>query len=113
MGMTSRLYVIACRGSGACVFLAFFNLLLCKPAAAQESGYQTIRGTRVFTQINHAACVATFSNECGSQTLTQGQLQNGAYPDQIIPCPRPSANPAPTRIPSAAPPTGGSAIPSP
>jgi hypothetical protein len=61
------------------------------PATA-ESGYQTINGTRVFTVIDHASRTATFSNECGSQTLTQSQLQGGAIPDQIIPCPRPAAS---------------------
>lgn len=54
-----------------------------------QSGYQLINGTRVFTEIDQARGVATFSNDCGSQTLTQGQLQAGAIPDQIIPCPRP------------------------
>jgi hypothetical protein len=58
------------------------------PASA-DSGYQVIDGTRVFTQIDHAARVATFSNECGSQQLTQAELQAGAKPDRIIPCPRP------------------------
>jgi hypothetical protein len=61
-------------------------------AAYAQSGYQTINGTRVFTQIDQARGVATFSNECGSQTLTQSELQGGAIPDQIIPCPRPGAH---------------------
>jgi hypothetical protein len=74
-------------------------IFLVTPVVAQESGYQIIRGTRVFTQINHAAGVATFSNDCGSQTLTQGQLQAGAYPDQIIPCPKPSPSPPPPSPP--------------
>jgi hypothetical protein len=54
--------------------------------ATAESGYQIIRGTQVYTVIDHARGVATFSNECGSQTLSQAQLQAGAYPDKIIPC---------------------------
>lgn len=58
--------------------------------AHAESGYQVIDGTRVFTVIDRARGVATFSNDCGSQTLTQGQLQAGAKPTRIIPCPRPS-----------------------
>jgi len=58
-------------------------------AAQAESGYQTINGTRVFTEIDRGRGVATFTNECGSQTLTQSELQGGAIPDQIIPCPRP------------------------
>jgi hypothetical protein len=56
--------------------------------AEAQSGYQTINGTRVFTEINQAGGYATFSNDCGSQTLTQSQLQNGAVPNNIIPCPR-------------------------
>jgi hypothetical protein len=71
-----------------------------QPSAYAQSGYQTINGTRVFTEIDQAARVATFSNECGTQRLTQAQLQAGAIPDEIIPCPRPSAphqqsNPSP------------------
>lgn len=62
-----------------------------------QSGYQTINGTRVFTQVDQARGVATFSNDCGSQTLTQGQLQAGAIPDQIIPCPRPQSSSRPSR----------------
>ncbi len=67
------------------------------PADAQ-SGYQTINGTQVYTVIDQRAGVATFSNDCGSQTLTQGQLQAGAIPNNIIPCPRPggSRSTAPT-----------------
>ena len=59
--------------------------------AHAQSGYQTINGTRVLTEIDQSRGVATFSNDCGSQTLTQSQLQNGALPTNIIPCPRPSA----------------------
>jgi hypothetical protein len=55
-------------------------------SARAESGYQTINGTRVFTVIDHERGVATFSNSCGSQTLTQQQLQAGAIPSNIIPC---------------------------
>lgn len=57
------------------------------PANAQ-SGHQVINGTQVYTVIDQGRGVATFSNDCGSQTLTQGQLQAGAIPDKIIPCPR-------------------------
>ena len=64
-----------------------------RPALGQ-SGYQTINGTRVYTVIDQAAGIATFSNECGTQQLSQRQLQAGAIPDRIIPCPRPSS-PAP------------------
>ena len=58
---------------------------------SQESGYQIINGTRVFTQIDHASDTATFSNECGSLTISHRDLGNGAIPDRIIPCPRPKA----------------------
>jgi hypothetical protein len=70
-------------------------------------------GDTVFTQIDHAAGVATFSNDCGSQTLTQGQLQRGAYPDQIIPCPRPSSNPVSRPAPSGRSPAATPASPPP
>ncbi len=63
-------------------------LVVSASSQAQESGYQIIRGTRVYTVINHAAGVATFSNACGTQTLTLAQLQAGAIPNQIIPCPK-------------------------
>ena len=64
-------------------------LLVCGAGAVHaESGYQVIDGTRVFTEIDHARGVATFSNSCGSQTLTQRQLQGGAKPTNIIPCSR-------------------------
>ena len=56
------------------------------PSARAESGYQVIQGTRVFTEIDHGRGVATFSNSCGSQTLTQRELQQGAIPSRIIPC---------------------------
>ena len=63
-----------------------------QPGRAQ-SGYQVINGTQVYTEIDQAARVATFSNQCGSQTLTQSQLQQGAIPTDIIPCPRPEPEP--------------------
>ncbi|TXN22149.1 hypothetical protein [Methylobacterium sp. WL9] len=69
------------------VYIAL-SLFVFPSTAFAESGYQTIRGTRVYTVIDQSAGVATFSNECGSQTLTQRQLQSGSIPSQIIPCPR-------------------------
>lgn len=74
--------------------LSLASVALVSSAIAQ-SGYQTIQGTRVFTEIDQAARVARFSNDCGSQTLTQRELQNGAIPDDIIPCPRPRASEPP------------------
>lgn len=61
----------------------------CATAVRAQSGEQVINGTRVFTVIDQSRGVATFSNQCGSQTLTQRQLQQGAIPSNIIPCPRP------------------------
>lgn len=69
---------------------------LVTPYAMAQSGYQTINGTQVYTQVDQARGVATFSNSCGSQTLTQRELQNGAIPSRIIPCPRPQAKQPPT-----------------
>ena len=79
-------------------------VLLHSPCSAQ-SGYQVINGTRVFTSVDQQGGVATFSNDCGSQTLTQHQLQQGAIPTDIIPCPRPgqgssSSSPPPQSIDS-------------
>lgn len=70
------------------ILLGLISILALPALSANaESGYQTINGTQVYTVIDHAAGLATFSNSCGSQTLTQGQLQAGAIPNQIIPCP--------------------------
>ncbi|GJE53805.1 hypothetical protein EKPJFOCH_0273 [Methylobacterium thuringiense] len=66
-----------------------------------QSGFQVIQGTRVYTSIDQARGVATFSNDCGSQVLTQRQLQGGAIPDDIIPCPRPT--PSPSSEPNSSP----------
>ncbi len=74
----------------------------CETSQAQDSGYQVIQGTRVFTRIDYAADNATFSNECGSQTISHRDLGAGAIPTNIIPCPRPSApKPPPAPPPSA------------
>jgi hypothetical protein len=60
--------------------------------ARAQSGAQTINGTMVYTEVDRSRGVATFSNNCGSQTLTQRELQAGAIPSDIIPCPRPSSS---------------------
>lgn len=65
-------------------------ILQSSAAAFAESGYQTINGTQVYTEIDHASKIATFSNDCGTQKLTQYELQQGAIPSEIIPCPRKS-----------------------
>lgn len=69
-------------------------------SALAQSGYLTIRDTRVFVVVDQAAGIATFSNDCGRQILTQRQLQAGATPDQIIPCPRRGTS-APSRRPAS------------
>ena len=81
------------------VLAALSVLVLGSGVAVAQSGYQTIQGTQVFTQIDQEAGVATFSNDCGSQSLSQSQLQNGAIPNNIIPCPRPSTAPPPPQQP--------------
>lgn len=90
--------------SGMFLILAFLAIAI--PARAQESGYQVIQGTRVYTEIDHANQSATFSNDCGRQTISRRDLQNGAIPNRIIPCPRestdttspsPSPSPSPTK----------------
>lgn len=68
--------------------VAIFSFFCLLSQAIAQSGYQNIQGTRVFTRVDQSAGVATFSNDCGTQTLTQRQLQAGAIPSQIIPCPR-------------------------
>ncbi len=80
----------------ACVIgatVGLFSLLAAPPPSHAEwidEGDQTINGTQVHTTIYHDRGYAVFSNDCGSQTLTQSQLQGGAIPDDIIPCPRDS-----------------------
>jgi hypothetical protein len=84
------------------VFATAAVMLFAGAAASQESGYQVIQGTRVFTRIDHAADNATFSNDCGRQTISHQDLAAGAIPTDIIPCPRPGAATArPTTRPTA------------
>lgn len=83
-----RRMLVASRCLAPQVLLALVLLLGSVGLLRAESGYQVINGTRVFTEIDHVGRVATFSNECGSQRLTQSQLQNGAIPSNIIPCTR-------------------------
>jgi hypothetical protein len=64
-------------------------------AQATASGYQVINGTQVYTVVDMGAGFATFSNACGSQRISQRDLQGGAIPDRIIPCPRGAAGFAP------------------
>lgn len=64
-------------------------------AQVTASGYQVINGTEVYTVVDMGAGFATFSNACGSQRISQRDLQGGAIPDRIIPCPRGAAGFAP------------------
>ncbi len=103
------------RWHGAWVMLAVaVHCLLGAANTYAQSGYQTIQGTQVYTVIDQAAGVATFSNDCGTQRLTQRELQAGAIPDQIIPCPRPgqsaTQSPRPRPKPSVAPPLPWGAV---
>ena len=79
-----------------------FALIVLVPGliAFAQSGHQVINGTQVYTVIDQGRGVATFSNSCGSQELTQRQLQAGAIPNEIIPCPRPTRPSSGTSQPS-------------
>ena len=61
------------------------------PAAAEQidKDFRIINGTQVLAEVYVDRGFARFSNACGSQTLTQRELQGGAIPSEIIPCPRP------------------------
>lgn len=103
--MRAEFVSLSTRRASVLAAMFVFGLSVAGPARA-ESGYQTINGTRVFTEIDRSRGVATFSNDCGSQTLTQRQLQAGAIPDDIIPCPRRRASgggtlPPPSTTPSS------------
>lgn len=54
-----------------------------------QGSSQIIRGTRVQSEVAPDSRTVRFSNECGSQTLSANDLQAGALPTQIVPCPRP------------------------
>ena len=80
-------------------------MLTTAPAHAEwvDNGDQVIDGTQMHTTVYHDRGYAVFSNSCGSQRLTQSELQGGAKPTDIIPCPRPdstAANPPPTTAPT-------------
>lgn len=82
-----------------CIAFRYFSIimlyLLVTPVLAEriDRGSQVIDGTRVKTSIYHERGYAVFENDCGSQRLSQSALQRGAKPTDIIPCPRPSAEP--------------------
>ncbi len=76
---------------GVVVIVVFGGI---SPGSAEriDRGSQVIRGTQVNTTVYHERGYAEFTNDCGTQRLTQSQLQNGAIPNNIIPCPRPSSS---------------------
>ena len=78
-GLASVVVIVTCASLGSA------------SAERIDSGDQTIDGTRVHTTIYHERGYAVFTNDCGTQQLTQSQLQGGAKPTNIIPCPRPSS----------------------
>lgn len=91
------------------VTLAFTLLLFTAPptirsASAQSGcGSYTIQGTDVQECYTAGDDYVTFSNSCGTETLTQSQLQAGAIPTTIIPCPQPQLEPQPEPEPEPQP----------
>jgi hypothetical protein len=85
----------------ACAAMAALTM----PSAAEwiDSGDQVIDGTSMHTTVYHDRGYAVFENECGSQRLTQSELQGGAKPTDIIPCPRDTADADTSSEPSAEP----------
>lgn len=69
-----------------------------------DEGDQDINGTEVHTTIYHDRGYAVFSNDCGSQRLSQEELEDGAIPSDIIPCPRDSDGPRSSSGASSPPP---------
>jgi hypothetical protein len=65
------------------------------------SGDQVIDGTRVHTEVYEDQGYAIFRNSCGSQRISQRDLQGGAKPYNIIPCPRPRSTPRSDNMPPA------------
>jgi hypothetical protein len=82
-----------------------FLLFLClesAPASSQTySGDQVIDGTKVHTEVYEDQGYAIFRNSCGSQRISQRELQRGAKPYNIIPCPRPRSAPQSENAPPA------------
>jgi hypothetical protein len=77
----------------------FAALLTTTRAVAEriDTGYRTIQGTQVYVEVFHERGYARFSNGCGSQTLSQRQLQQGAIPSNIVPCSRPHGGGSPEK----------------
>ena len=71
-----------CQLSRSALLLSVFVLLWVGGSsfARQDKGYQTIQGTQVYTVIDHDRGVATFSNDCGTQTLTSGPVAGRCHP---------------------------------
>jgi hypothetical protein len=82
----------------ACVAILFGVFIPAEISVVQAMEIESdeiIQGTRVHVVLDDQTRLGTFSNSCGSQTLSQSQLQNGAIPSNIIPCPRPGGSSAP------------------
>lgn len=84
-----------------CLALFIFVLLALPNASFAQtwSGSQVIDGTEVYTEIFQSQGYARFRNSCGTQTITQRELQAGAKPTNIIPCPRPRGSTPPSYNP--------------
>jgi hypothetical protein len=92
------------------VVVAFAFVVLCFVRAAlamQIEQDQVINSTAVHVVLDDQTRLATFSNSCGTQVLSQAQLQQGAIPDRIVPCPRPDSG---ARTPGTSSPPGPPAI---
>ncbi len=55
-------------------------------AALPVFGNAAVQGTEVFELVDLAADSVTFTNACGTQTLTHAQLATGAIPTEIVSC---------------------------
>ena len=76
---------------GLALLLAAGPLTIRTGYAQSGCGTYVIQGTQVQECYSAQNNYVTFSNSCGSQSLTQSQMQAGAIPNQIVPCPRPGS----------------------
>jgi hypothetical protein len=83
------------------VITIFVALLGASRAQAQSGcGNYVINGTQVRECFTNGNNYVTFSNSCGTQTLTHDQLHAGAIPSQIVPCPRTQNQPQSSSCPT-------------
>jgi len=59
--------------------------------AASGCGTRTFGGTTVRECYDAADSYVTFSNACGTQRVDAQAASHGAYPDRLVPCPRPNS----------------------